>query len=139
MDLCECMAMFIQGKVLDYRPLGHGPGVRHWTTYHCVLKHRYIGITEYDFHVSVGSQWNRIKCRPSPPPLKGHSACVVTDKMLIHGGSSQGSFLNTLWCFHFGMDQSFYPLHQYTQGGGGGGYKCSWRVFTQTETIKENF
>lgn len=53
---------------------------------------------KFSFHTE---KWERIKHKYGPPHLFGHSACVVKDTMIVFGGQSPGSLINSLWVFNF--------------------------------------
>ncbi|XP_060080927.1 uncharacterized protein LOC132560282 [Ylistrum balloti] len=53
---------------------------------------------KFSFHTE---RWERIKHKYGPPHLFGHSACVIKDNMIVFGGQSVGSLVNSLWVFNF--------------------------------------
>ena len=53
--------------------------------------------------------WHDVKCRGSfPPALCGHAACVVENRMYIHGGFADEVSLDIMTCIQSSKASGYY-------------------------------
>ena len=52
-----------------------------------ILRTQQVGLMSASFLPLLSARWNCIVTTHGPPPMAGHSSCVIGDKMIVFGGS----------------------------------------------------